>query len=134
MYSLASGVYSYYLSPKSISVLFVGCDGAGKTALLERCKTSKFTKRRFAPAAVAGTCRDGVKGRRDRSTNPVNGDGSGISYSRGNSSTSESRFLRVNAPQQHLNMEKIRPTGMLTVLSVFGLCHRGYNLVLSPRQ
>ncbi|EED93171.1 adp-ribosylation factor-related protein [Thalassiosira pseudonana CCMP1335] len=41
MYSLASGVYQSYFAPPKLSILILGLDGSGKTALLERVKKGK---------------------------------------------------------------------------------------------
>lgn len=40
MFSLISGLYNSYNKETNISILLVGCDGAGKTSLLERCKVT----------------------------------------------------------------------------------------------
>eukprot|EP00591_Stephanopyxis_turris_P009491 CAMPEP_0195523314 /NCGR_PEP_ID=MMETSP0794_2-20130614/22321_1 /TAXON_ID=515487 /ORGANISM="Stephanopyxis turris, Strain CCMP 815" /LENGTH=288 /DNA_ID=CAMNT_0040653283 /DNA_START=55 /DNA_END=918 /DNA_ORIENTATION=- len=45
MFGLVSGLYSSYMAPKKISILIIGCDGAGKTAFLERCKVTHFNGR-----------------------------------------------------------------------------------------
>jgi GTPase SAR1 family protein len=94
MFGLLTGLYNLYFTPESISVLLVGCDGVGKTALLERCKVTKFTERRFAPSSA--TCRSGKFGSSSvrgihRLKQP--------SHQRRNSSLPEA-----------LNMDKIRPT------------------------
>lgn len=46
MFGLAAGLYESYLAAQKISILVVGVDGAGKTALLERCKATRFDRGR----------------------------------------------------------------------------------------
>jgi len=46
MFGLMSGLYESYLAPKQISILMIGCDESGKTALLERCKVTQFCSKR----------------------------------------------------------------------------------------
>lgn len=43
MFGLASGVYQNYFAPPKLSILIVGLDGSGKTALLERIKVTNIT-------------------------------------------------------------------------------------------
>ena len=43
MFGLAAGFYQSYLKPPQVNIVFVGLDGAGKTALLERVKVTDFT-------------------------------------------------------------------------------------------
>ena len=43
MFSLVSGLYDTYLSPKELRVVLVGANGVGKTALLERLKVTDFS-------------------------------------------------------------------------------------------
>jgi GTPase SAR1 family protein len=43
MFGLASGVYQNYFAPPKLSILIVGLDGSGKTALLERVKVTNIT-------------------------------------------------------------------------------------------
>lgn len=43
MFGLASGVYQSYFAPPKLSILIVGLDGSGKTALLERIKVTTIT-------------------------------------------------------------------------------------------
>jgi GTPase SAR1 family protein len=45
MYSLASGVYQSYFAPPKLSILILGLDGSGKTALLERVKVTDISTR-----------------------------------------------------------------------------------------
>mmetsp|Transcript_32774 Transcript_32774/g.43700 ORF Transcript_32774/g.43700 Transcript_32774/m.43700 type:complete len:382 (+) Transcript_32774:84-1229(+) len=45
MFGLAAGLYDAYLAPAKISILLVGVDDAGKTALLERVKVTQFDSR-----------------------------------------------------------------------------------------
>ena len=42
MFSLASGIYQSYFAPPKLSILIIGLDGSGKTALLERIKVTSF--------------------------------------------------------------------------------------------
>lgn len=106
MFSLATGLYQFYFTPSSISLLIIGCDGVGKTALLERCKITKFSQRRFAPSSVAANCRSGRVGRSRASIN--------------SNESSKQEQPRPKQPlqqrRQHdlteaINMDKIRPTG-----------------------
>ncbi len=43
MFGLANGVYQNYFAPPKLSILIVGLDGSGKTALLERIKVTNIT-------------------------------------------------------------------------------------------
>ena len=43
MYSLATGIYQSYFAPPKLSILMIGIDGSGKTALLERIKVTGFS-------------------------------------------------------------------------------------------
>lgn len=43
MFGLASGVYQSYFAPPKLSILIVGLDGSGKTALLERIKVTNIS-------------------------------------------------------------------------------------------
>jgi GTPase SAR1 family protein len=43
MFGLASGVYQNYFAPPKLSILIIGLDGSGKTALLERIKVTNIT-------------------------------------------------------------------------------------------
>ena len=43
MFGLASGVYQNYFAPPKLSILIVGLDGSGKTALLERIKVTNIS-------------------------------------------------------------------------------------------
>ena len=63
MFSLASGIYQSYFAPPKLSILIIGCDGSGKTALLERIKVTSFATRvdntsshedKYIVGAVAG--------------------------------------------------------------------------------
>ncbi|KAL3792106.1 hypothetical protein HJC23_013380 [Cyclotella cryptica] len=45
MFSLATGIYQSYFAPPKISILIVGLDTSGKTALLERVKVTNFSSR-----------------------------------------------------------------------------------------
>lgn len=45
MFGLAAGFYQSYLKPPQVNIVFVGLDGAGKTALLERVKVTDFTSK-----------------------------------------------------------------------------------------
>mmetsp|Transcript_26276 Transcript_26276/g.37659 ORF Transcript_26276/g.37659 Transcript_26276/m.37659 type:complete len:330 (-) Transcript_26276:201-1190(-) len=105
MFSLATGLYQFYFTPSSISLLIIGCDGVGKTALLERCKITKFSQRRFAPSSVAANCRSGRVGRSRPSIN--------------SKESSKQEQTRPKQPLQQrrqydlpeaFNMDKIRPT------------------------
>jgi hypothetical protein len=40
MYSLVTGIYQSYFAPPKLSILMIGIDGSGKTALLERIKVT----------------------------------------------------------------------------------------------
>ena len=46
MFGLATGLYKTYFSPATLSVLIIGPDCAGKTALLERLKVTQFSTAR----------------------------------------------------------------------------------------
>lgn len=46
MFGLVSGLYKTLKVETKLSILVVGCDGAGKTALLERCKVTHFSKKK----------------------------------------------------------------------------------------
>mmetsp|Transcript_25265 Transcript_25265/g.39126 ORF Transcript_25265/g.39126 Transcript_25265/m.39126 type:complete len:286 (-) Transcript_25265:60-917(-) len=46
MFGLAAGFYETYLAPPEMTILIVGCESSGKTALLERFKCSKFSNSR----------------------------------------------------------------------------------------
>jgi GTPase SAR1 family protein len=94
MFGLLTGLYNLYFTPESISVLLIGCDGVGKTALLERCKVTKFTERRFPPSSA--TCRAGKFGR---------------SSVRGMNRPKQPSHQRIDSSlTEALNMDKIRPT------------------------
>lgn len=43
MFGLAAGFYETYLAPPEMTILIVGCESSGKTALLERFKCSNFS-------------------------------------------------------------------------------------------
>jgi len=43
MFGLVNGVYQNYFAPPKLSILIVGLDGSGKTALLERIKVTNIT-------------------------------------------------------------------------------------------
>jgi GTPase SAR1 family protein len=43
MFSLATGLYQSYFAPPKLSILVIGLDGSGKTALLERIKVTNFS-------------------------------------------------------------------------------------------
>jgi hypothetical protein len=45
MFSLATGIYQSYFAPPKLSILIVGLDNSGKTALLERIKVTNFSNR-----------------------------------------------------------------------------------------
>ena len=45
MFGLISGLYNTLHEESKISILLVGCDEAGKTSLLERCKVTDLTHR-----------------------------------------------------------------------------------------
>lgn len=45
MFSLASGIYQSYFAPPKLSILIIGLDGSGKTALLERIKVTNFANK-----------------------------------------------------------------------------------------
>lgn len=45
MFSLASGIYQSYFAPHKLSILIIGLDGSGKTALLERIKVTSFANK-----------------------------------------------------------------------------------------
>jgi hypothetical protein len=42
MFSLASGIYQSYFAPPKLSIVILGLDGSGKTALLERIKVTEI--------------------------------------------------------------------------------------------
>lgn len=46
MFGLATGLYKTYFSPATLSILIIGPDCAGKTALLERLKVTQFSTAR----------------------------------------------------------------------------------------
>jgi GTPase SAR1 family protein len=51
MYSLVSGAYAQYFASQQLNLLLVGCQGSGKTALLERLKVTEFeTKSSSSPS------------------------------------------------------------------------------------
>lgn len=71
MFGLASGVYQNYFAPPKVSILIVGLDGSGKTALLERIKVTNISTQlnlcalppsyfKEAAALVMGTSNFGV--------------------------------------------------------------------------
>lgn len=43
MFSLATGIYQSYFAPPKLSIIILGLDGSGKTALLERIKVTEIT-------------------------------------------------------------------------------------------
>jgi GTPase SAR1 family protein len=43
MFSLASGIYQSYWATPQLNILVLGCEGVGKTTLLERCKVTQFS-------------------------------------------------------------------------------------------
>eukprot|EP00571_Detonula_confervacea_P009230 CAMPEP_0172321822 /NCGR_PEP_ID=MMETSP1058-20130122/44382_1 /TAXON_ID=83371 /ORGANISM="Detonula confervacea, Strain CCMP 353" /LENGTH=414 /DNA_ID=CAMNT_0013037421 /DNA_START=185 /DNA_END=1426 /DNA_ORIENTATION=+ len=45
MFSLATGIYQSYFAPPKLSILIIGLDGSGKTALLERIKVTNINTR-----------------------------------------------------------------------------------------
>mmetsp|Transcript_23453 Transcript_23453/g.25853 ORF Transcript_23453/g.25853 Transcript_23453/m.25853 type:complete len:306 (+) Transcript_23453:161-1078(+) len=45
MFGLASGVYQNYIATQQLNVLLIGCEGVGKTSLLERLKVTQFSSR-----------------------------------------------------------------------------------------
>mmetsp|Transcript_37174 Transcript_37174/g.77860 ORF Transcript_37174/g.77860 Transcript_37174/m.77860 type:complete len:538 (+) Transcript_37174:69-1682(+) len=45
MFSLATGIYQSYFAPPKLSILIIGCDGSGKTSLLERIKVTDINAR-----------------------------------------------------------------------------------------
>ena len=54
MFGLATGLYRTYFSPANLSILIIGPDCAGKTALLERIKVTQFsTARQLRTLAAA---------------------------------------------------------------------------------
>jgi len=54
MFGLATGLYRTYFSPANLSILIIGPDCAGKTALLERIKVTQFsTSRQLRTLAAA---------------------------------------------------------------------------------
>jgi len=84
----------------------VGCDGAGKTALLERFKISKFTNRRFAPSTVAASCRSGHHSRRAKNCATVDAQND----FKDDINVSKYEAIKKRYPQHELRMDKIRPT------------------------
>ena len=53
MFGLATGLYKTYFSPATLSILIIGPDCAGKTALLERLKVTQFSTARQLRNLVA---------------------------------------------------------------------------------
>lgn len=53
MFSLATGVYESYFASPQLNVLVIGCESAGKTALLERVKVTEFSTK--APPKNSGS-------------------------------------------------------------------------------
>jgi len=53
MFGLAAGLYDRVYAQPKISIVLVGCDNAGKTALLERCKVTKWTNSRSAGKKIS---------------------------------------------------------------------------------
>jgi len=49
MFSLASGMYENYFATQQLNVLLIGCEGVGKTTLLERLKVTQFSPRPKIP-------------------------------------------------------------------------------------
>ncbi|KAL7498577.1 hypothetical protein ACHAWT_010112 [Skeletonema menzelii] len=60
MFGLASGVYQNYFAPPKLSILIVGLDGAGKTALLERIKVTNITTQLDVSSQLPPTYCDGA--------------------------------------------------------------------------
>lgn len=48
MFSLISGIYKSIHQETKVSILLVGCDGAGKTTVLERCKVTDLKRKKPA--------------------------------------------------------------------------------------
>ena len=57
MFSLADGIYQSYFAPPKLSILIIGLDGSGKTALLERIKVTDINSRLDVPQAQGGAPR-----------------------------------------------------------------------------
>ena len=106
MFSLVAGLYQSYFTPKSLSLLIIGCDGVGKTAFLERCKITKFTKRRFPPSAVAASCRAGKGGRFRKTKDAL----------KQQAHSDQSLLRQLSSLPETLSMEKIRPTGVFSCM------------------
>jgi hypothetical protein len=47
MFSLATGIYQSYFAPPKLSILLIGIEGSGKTALLERIKVTGISSSRL---------------------------------------------------------------------------------------
>lgn len=58
MFGLVSGLYKTLNAEIKLSILVVGCDDAGKTALLERCKVTKFSSAKASRKKLSKNSKD----------------------------------------------------------------------------